>query len=94
MAHRIFSTFEEFFEYFELPRHCSLRLTSDEIAYFEFYPYKGDVVVIRGWIKEFNHKEVQVSFKYKEFGLGSTVWSFEDAKKYIRKIDYYNMEQE
>ena len=89
MNHRIFYTFEEFFEYFELPRHCSIRLTSTENAYFEFYPYKEDVVVIRGWIKEFNHKEVQVSFKYREFSLGGAVWSFEDAKKYIRKIDYY-----
>jgi len=46
-------------------------------------------VTIRGWIKEFNHKEVQVSFKYREFNLGDTIWSFEDAKKYIKKIDYY-----
>jgi len=89
MSHRIFDTFEEFFDYFELPRHCSIRLTSEENAYFEFRPYKGDAVVIRGWIEEFNHKEVRVSFKYKEFGLGGTIWSFEDAKKYIRKIDYY-----
>lgn len=89
MSHRTFYTFEEFFEYFELPRNCSIMLTSEETAYFEFHPYKGDVVVIRGWIKELNHKEVQVSFKYKEFGLGGTVWSFEDAKKYIQKIDYY-----
>ena len=89
MAHRIFYTFEEFFEYFELPQRCSIRLTSEETAYFEFHPYKEDVVVIRGWIEEFNHKEVQVSFKYREFRLGSAVWSFEDAKKYIRKIDYY-----
>ena len=89
MSHRIFYTFKEFFEYFELPRNCSIRLTSEETAYFEFRPYKEDVVVIRGWIKEFNHKEVQVSFKYREFGLGDAVWSFEDAKKHIRKIDYY-----
>lgn len=89
MSHRIFYTFEEFFEYFELPRHCSIRLTSEENAYFEFHPYKKDVVVIRGWIEEFNHKEVQVSFKYKEFRLGGIVWSFEEAKEYIRKIDYY-----
>ncbi len=89
MAHRIFHTFEEFFEHFELPRNCTIRLTSEENAYFEFYPYKGDVVVIRGWIEEFNHKEVRVSFKYREFRLGSTVWSFEEAKEYIRKIDYY-----
>lgn len=89
MSHRIFYSFEEFFEYFELSRNCSIRLTSEETAYFEFHPYKVDVVVIRGWIKEFNYKEVQVSFKYREFWLGSTVWSFEDAKKYIQKIDYY-----
>ena len=89
MAHSIFYTFEEFFEYFNLPQQCSIRLTSEETAYFEFCPYKGDAVVIRGWIEEFDHKEVQVSFKYREFGLGSTIWSFEDAKKYIRKIDYY-----
>jgi len=88
-SHRIFNSFEEFFEYFKLPRNRSIRLASEETAYFEFHPYKGDDVVIRGWIKEFNHKEVQVSFKYREFGLGGTVWSFEDAKKYIRKIDYY-----
>lgn len=89
MSHRIFYTFEEFFEYFELPRHCSIRLTSEEIAYFEFHPYKEDVVVIRGWIEEFNNKEVQVSFKYKEFRLGGILWFFEEAKEYIRKIDYY-----
>ena len=89
MAHRIFYTFEEYFEYFELPQHCSIRLTSEENAYFEFQPYKVDAVVIRGWIEEFNHKEVRVSFKYKEFRLGSAVWSFEDAQKYIQKIDYY-----
>ena len=89
MNHRIFNTFDDFFEYFKLPQHCSIRLNSNETAYFEFYTYRGDIVVIRGWIKEFNHKEVQVSFKYREFGLGGTVWSFEDAKKYIRKIDYY-----
>lgn len=86
---RTFYTFEEFFEYFKLPRHCSMRLTFKEIAYFEFHPYKGDDVVIRGWIEEFNHKEVRVLFKYREFSLGGTVWSFEDAKKYIQKIDYY-----
>lgn len=91
---KVFYTFQEFFEYFELPRHCSKRLTSEETAYFEFHPYKGDAVVIRGWIEEFNHEYVQVSFKYREFGLGDVVWSFEDAKKYIKKIDYYNMEQE
>ena len=89
MSHRVFHTFEEFFNYFNLPKHCSIRLTSAENAYFEFQPYKGDVVVIRGWIEEFNHEEVQVSFKYKEFSLGSAVWSFEKAKEYIRKIDYY-----
>lgn len=89
VAHRTFYTFEEFFEYFKLPQHCSMRLTSEENAYFEFHPYKGDDVIIRGWIEEFNHKEVQVSFKYREFSLGGTVWSFEDAKKYIQKIDYY-----
>ncbi len=89
MTHRIFYTFEEFFEYFKLPQHCSIKLTSEETAYFEFYPYKNDIVTIRGWIKEFNHKEVQVSFKYREFNLGDTIWSFEDAKKYINKIDYY-----
>ncbi len=89
MAHRNFSTFEEFFEYFELPMHCTIRLTSGETAYFEFCPYKGDAVVIRGWIEEFNHKEVKVSFKYKEFRLGEMVWPFEDAKKYIQKINYY-----
>lgn len=81
MKHRIFYSFEGFFEYFELPQHCSIRLTSEENAYFEFHPYKGDAVVIRGWIEEFSHKEVRVSFKYKELRLGGTVWSFEDAKK-------------
>ena len=89
MAHITFHTFEEFFNHFELPQHCSMRLTSAENAYFEFNPYKGDNVVIRGWVKEFNNKEVRVSFKYKEFWLGGVVWSFEDAKKYIQKIDYY-----
>lgn len=89
MNHIIFYTFEEFFEYFSLPQNCSIRLTSEQCAYFEFYPYKSDIVCIRGWIHEFNHKEVQVSFKYREFSLGRTVWSFEDANKYIRKIDYY-----
>ena len=90
MVHKIFYTFEEFFEYFELPWNCSMRLTSEENAYFEFHPYKNDDVVIRGWIKEFNHKVVQVSFKYREFWLGDAVWSFGDAKKYIQKIDYYH----
>ena len=89
MKHRIFYTFEEFFEYFSLPQKCSRRLSSEECAYFEFYPYKSDIVIIRGWIKEFNHREVQVSFKYREFSLGNTTWSYDDAKKYISKIDYY-----
>ena len=89
MSHITFYTFVDFFEYFNLPEHCSVRISSDENAYFEFHPYKGDNVVIRGWIKEFNHEEVQVSFKYRQFGLGDAVWSFEDAKKYIQKIDYY-----
>jgi len=89
MSHRTFNTFEKFFEYFNLPQHCSIRISSAENAYFEFHPYKGDAVVIRGWIKEFNNKEVQVSFKYKEFSLGDAVWSFDDAKKHIQKIDYY-----
>jgi hypothetical protein len=89
MLRKTFDTFEEFFKYFELSQHCSIRIPSNENAYFEFHPYKGDNVVIRGWIKEFNHEEVRVSFKYKEFNLGDTVWSFEDAKKYIRRIDYY-----
>ena len=89
MSHRIFNTFEEFFKYFELPQHCTIRLNSEQCAYFEFYPYNRDIVVIRGWIEGFNHKEVRVSFKYREFRLGSTVWSFEEAKKYIQKIDYY-----
>lgn len=89
MAHRIFHTFEEFFEHFGLPQHCSKKLTSEETAYFEFHPYKKDAVVIRGWIEEFSHEEVRVSFKYREFRLGGAIWSFEDAKKYIQKIDYY-----
>ena len=89
MLHKTFNTFEEFFEYFKVPRHGSIRLPSNENAYFEFQPYERDTVVIRGWIEEFNHEEVQVSFKYKEFRLGSAVWSFEDAKKYIQRIDYY-----
>lgn len=49
MNHKIFNTFEEFFEYFELPKSCSIRLTSEECAYFEFYPYKNDIVVIPCW---------------------------------------------
>ena len=89
MKNRIFNSFEEFLSYFKLSKNCSMRLTSEQWAYFEFYPYKNDNVCIRGWIDEFNHKEVQVSFKYREFNLGRTVWSFEDANKYIRKIDYY-----
>ena len=87
--HIPFNTFDEFFEFFDLPKSCSIRLTSDEIAHFEFHPYKNDIVVIRGWIEEFDHNEVQVSFKYREFDLGRTIWNLETARKYISKIDYY-----
>ncbi len=89
MKHKVFYTFEEFFEYFKLSPKCSIRLTSDEFAHFPFKPYKSDYVTFHGYIKEFNHQNVQVSFKYKEFSLGSTTWSLEDAKKYIGRIDYY-----
>ena len=61
----------------------------DDSACFEFQPYKNDNVVIRGWIEKFNHKEVQVLLKYRGFRLGRTIWSFNKAKKNIRKIDYY-----
>lgn len=89
VKHITFNTFDEFFEYFDLPKSCAYRLGSDENAYFEFQPYKNDSTTIRGWIKEFDHTEVEVSFKYREFDLGRTIWTLENARKYISKIDYY-----
>ncbi len=89
MVYKKFNSFEEFFSYFNLSKNCSIRLTSEECAYFEFKPYKNDDVVIRGWIKEFNCEEVNVSFKYREFNLGSTIWNIDTAKKFIPYVDYW-----
>lgn len=94
MKHLQFNSFKEFFDYFELPKSCTIRLTSDETAYFEFKPYEKDNVVIKGWVHEFDHYNVQVSFKYREFSLGSDTWSLEYANKMIGKIDYYFEEYE
>ena len=88
MKHIVFNSFDEFFAFFDLPKTCSIRIGSDENAYFEFQPYK-DGVTIRGWVREFDHTDVLVEFKYKEFNLGRTTWSMEKAKATIKKVDYY-----
>ena len=88
MKHIVFNSFDEFFAHFDLPKNCSVRIGSDETAYFEFQPYK-DGVTIRGWVREFDHTEVIVEFKYREFDLGRTTWSLCSAKANIKKVDYY-----
>lgn len=88
MKHIVFNSFDEFFAHFNLPKSCSVCIGSDENAYFEFQPYK-DGVTIRGWVCEFDHTEVIVDFKYREFDLGRTTWSMEKAKANIKKVDYY-----
>jgi len=88
MKHIVFNSFDEFFAHFNLPKNCSVRIGSGEIAYFEFQPYK-DGVTIRGWVHEFSRTYVEVEFKYKECRLGRTIWSLEDAKENIKKVDYY-----
>lgn len=93
MKHIVFNSFDEFFAWFDLPKSCAIRIGSDETAYFEFQPYK-DGVTIRGWVYEFDHTEVIVDFKYRQFSLGRTTWSIEKAKEIIKKVDYYYEEYE
>lgn len=88
MKHIVFNSFDEFFAHFDLPKNCSILLSSDKNAYFEFQPY-NDGVTIRGWVLEFNHTDVIVKFKYRECNLGSATWSIEKAKTNIKKVDYY-----
>lgn len=88
MRHIVFNSFDEFFAHFNIPKNGYIRIGSGENAYFEFQPYK-DGVTIRGWVNEFSRTYVEVEFKYREFDLGRTTWSLENAKKNIKQVDYY-----
>lgn len=82
-----FNSVQDFIKYFNLGKGCTKSI--DGSAYFEFTPYSKDNVIIRGWIVEVSNTQICVSFKYREFSLGYTSWSIEQANKYITHINYW-----
>ena len=89
MKHKVFKSIDEFLKFFGIKKNYEYTIEDGNTAYFEFQPYKNDKTTIRGWIESFDSDDIYVSFKYREFELGSTIWNIETARKRIKSIDYY-----